>query len=98
MRMLDEAGHVVVMFDDRIVRKVFLEKPDGRRKAGRPKLRCMDYTENDLKLKSVKRWMNTAEDGSARAIILKEALVKLQGPYAEEQEEVRFIKISTIVR
>jgi hypothetical protein len=30
---------VVKMFDDRIVRKVFLEKPEGRRKAGRPKLR-----------------------------------------------------------
>jgi hypothetical protein len=30
---------VVITFDDGIVKKVFLEKPDGRRKAGRPKSR-----------------------------------------------------------
>jgi len=33
---------VVIIFDDRVVRKVFLEKPDGRKKAGRPKVRWLD--------------------------------------------------------
>ena len=78
---------MVIMFDDRIVGTLFLEKPDGRRKAGRPKLRWMDSTENDLKSKGVKRWTKNAEDRSARAVILNEALIKLQGPYAEEEEE-----------
>jgi len=78
---------VVIIFDDEIVKKVFLEKPDGRRKAGRPKSRWLDSTENDLKSKGVKRWMKKTEDRSARAVILQEALVKLQGQYAEEEEE-----------
>jgi hypothetical protein len=37
------------MSDDKTVKKVFLGKPDGRRKAGRPKLRWLDGNENDLK-------------------------------------------------
>jgi hypothetical protein len=36
------AGHVVRIYDNRTIRKVFLGKPDGRRKAGRPKLRWLD--------------------------------------------------------
>jgi hypothetical protein len=38
------------MSDDRTVKKVILGKPDGRRKAGRPKLRWLESTENDLKI------------------------------------------------
>jgi hypothetical protein len=36
---------------------------------------------------AVKRLRNKAEDRSAWAIILQQALVKLQGPYASEEEE-----------
>jgi hypothetical protein len=42
------------MSDDRIVKTVLLGKPDGRRKAGRPKLRWLHCTENDLKPMGVK--------------------------------------------
>ena len=61
-------------------------KPDGRRKTGRTKLRWLDSIENDLKWMGGKRWMNEAEDRSVWTIILKDALVKLQGPYAIEEE------------
>jgi hypothetical protein len=37
------------MSDGRTVNKVFLGKPGGRRKAGRPKLRWLECMENDLK-------------------------------------------------
>jgi hypothetical protein len=50
------------MSDDRTVKKVFLGKPDGRRQAGRPKLRWLDCIENDLKSMGVKRWRKKAED------------------------------------
>jgi hypothetical protein len=63
--------------DDRTVKKVFLGKPDGRRKVGRPKLRWFDCIENDLKSMGVKRWRKKAEDRSLCAFILKEALGKL---------------------
>jgi hypothetical protein len=65
------------MSDGRTVKKVFVGIPDGRRKAGRPKLRWLDCTENDLKSMGVKRWRKKAEDRSAWAIIVKEVLVKL---------------------
>jgi hypothetical protein len=63
------------MSDDRTVKKVFLGKPDGRRKVGRPKLRWRNGTENDLEFTGVKRWRKKAEDRSLWAIILKETLV-----------------------
>jgi hypothetical protein len=37
VRSLQWAGHLVRMSDHRTAKKVFLGKPDGRRKAGRPK-------------------------------------------------------------
>jgi hypothetical protein len=43
------------MSDVWTVKKEFVGKPDGRRKAGRPKLRWLDCIENDLTLMGVKR-------------------------------------------
>jgi hypothetical protein len=42
VRGLQCAGYVVRMSDGRTVKKVLVEKPDGRRKAERPKLRWLD--------------------------------------------------------
>jgi len=50
------------MSDNKAVKKVFLGKTEGRRKAVRPKLRWFDYTENDLKSMSARRWRKKAED------------------------------------
>jgi hypothetical protein len=44
------------MNDDGIISKVFMRKPAGKRKAGRPKLRWLDCTENYLKTMRVRRW------------------------------------------
>jgi hypothetical protein len=44
------------------VKKVFLGKPAGKRKAGRSKLRWLDCTENSLKSMGVKRWWNKSGD------------------------------------
>jgi hypothetical protein len=48
-------GHLVRMADDRTIQKVLLGKPDGRREAGKPKLRWMNCIMNDLKSMGVKR-------------------------------------------
>jgi hypothetical protein len=66
-----------------IIKKVFLGKPDGRRKAGRPKLRWLDSTGNDLNTMVVKRWRKKAED--RWAVILKEVLVRLLRPDANKK-------------
>jgi hypothetical protein len=65
------------MSADRTVKKAFLGKPNGRRKAGRPKFRWLDSIGNYLKSMGVKRWRKKAEDRSVWAIILKEVLVEL---------------------
>jgi hypothetical protein len=70
-------GHLVRTCDDRTVKEVFLGKPDGRRKAGRPEVRWLDCIENDLKWMGVKRWRRKAEGRPVWAIIQMEALVKL---------------------
>jgi hypothetical protein len=77
VRRLEWADHLVRTSDNRIVKIVFLGKPDGRREAERPKLRCLDCIDNDLKKMGVKRWRKKAKHRSVRAIILKEVLVKL---------------------
>jgi len=66
------------MSADRDIKKIFLRKL-GRRTAGRPELRWSHYTENNLKSMSIYRWMKKAEDRPVLAVILKEALVELQG-------------------
>jgi hypothetical protein len=63
--------------DGRTVKKLFLGNPDGKREAGRPKLKWLDCIENYLKLTDVKRWRKKAEGRSVSVIILKAALVKL---------------------
>jgi hypothetical protein len=65
--------------DDRTVKTVFMGKQEGRRKAGRPKIRWLDCIENDLKSMGVKRRRKKAEDRCVCTIVLKEVgpLVKL---------------------
>jgi heterodisulfide reductase subunit A-like polyferredoxin len=62
LRRLKGGGHLVRMSDDMTVKKVFLGKPDGRRKAGKPKLRRLGCIQYDLKSMVVKRWRKKAED------------------------------------
>jgi hypothetical protein len=72
------AGNFVRMADDRTVKKVLLGKPDGRREAGKPKLRWINCIVKYLKSMGVKRWKKQAQGRAAWAIILKEAVVELK--------------------
>jgi hypothetical protein len=55
---LEWDGNLVRLSDDRTVKKVFLGKPDGKRKAAR----WLDCIENELQLMGIKRWRKKAED------------------------------------
>jgi hypothetical protein len=77
VRRLEWAGYVVRTEGERMMNTVFLGKAGGRRKPGRPKLRWFDCFEDDLKTLLVMRWRKKAEDHEERAIVLKEATVKL---------------------
>jgi hypothetical protein len=48
------------MDDERMVKRVFLGNPRGRRKPGRPRLRWLGRVEDDLKTLGVRRWRKRA--------------------------------------
>jgi hypothetical protein len=74
---LEWAGHIVRVDDERMVKRVFLGNPGGRKKPKRPRLRWLDCVEDDLKILGVRRWRKRVEDHEEWAIVLKEAMVKL---------------------
>jgi hypothetical protein len=65
------------MDDERMVKRVFLGNPGGRRKPGKPRLRWLNCVEDGLKTLRVRRWRKRAEDHEEWAVILKETVVKL---------------------
>jgi hypothetical protein len=73
------------MEDERMVKTVFLGNSGRRRKHIRPRLGWLDCVEDDLKTMGVRRWRKSVEDCEEWAIILKEAMVKLQKLYAKEE-------------
>jgi hypothetical protein len=62
VRRLKFAHHLVRMSEDRTTKKVFVEKPDGRRIAGRLQLRWLHCIENHVKLMGVMGLYSSAHD------------------------------------
>ena len=56
------AGHVMRMSDDRVPKKVLVNRVGGTRPRGRPKKRWIDCVESDLKELGVRNWKVAAED------------------------------------
>jgi hypothetical protein len=75
--MIGMGGHVVRMYNERMVKRVFLGNPGGRRKPGRPRSRWLDCVQDDLKTSGVRRWRKKVADHEEWAIVLNEAMVKL---------------------
>jgi hypothetical protein len=42
-------GHVERMSEDRVIKKLYMSRPEGRRSVGRPKMRWLDDVEEDLR-------------------------------------------------
>jgi hypothetical protein len=80
VRRLEWLGHIIRMDGDRMAKKVFISKPEGRRDIGRRKLRWLDDVENDIKALGKRRWRIKAQDRNEWTAIKREAKVKLKGP------------------
>jgi hypothetical protein len=65
------AGHLVCMNNDRTLKKIFNTKPDGARSVGRPKLRCEDGADQDMRILGVKNWKKVAFNRDEWAQLLK---------------------------
>jgi hypothetical protein len=62
MKRPEWLGHVIRMDQRRVVKKIFDNKSEGRRKVGRPRLRWLDDVENDLRVMKIKRWRKKAQN------------------------------------
>jgi hypothetical protein len=60
--ILEWPCHIQIMARNRGVKRIFEDKPCGRRRVGRPRLRWTDGVENDVRVMGVKRWRNVAKD------------------------------------
>jgi hypothetical protein len=67
-------GHVERMSEERAVKKIFKNIPEGKRSVGKARKRWLDDVENDLKI-GVRGWRKIPEDRDAWKLILKEVRV-----------------------
>ena len=67
------AGHIVRMQDNLLCKKITLDKPDGRRRVGRPNLRWMDGVMRDAEGLGVRNWKNKAKDRDGWRRLLESA-------------------------
>jgi hypothetical protein len=67
------AGYIVQMQDNLPCKKVTLDKPEGRRRAGRPNLRWMDGVMKDAEKLGVRNWRTMARDRDGWRRLLESA-------------------------
>jgi hypothetical protein len=79
LRRLEWLGHVMRMNETRVARKILDDKPGGRSRRGRPRLRWLDDLEADLRSMGVKRWRTKVLNREEWVSIMKEAKAKLKG-------------------
>jgi hypothetical protein len=72
-------GHVERMSDDRVIKKLYMSKPEGRRSVGRTKMRWLDDVEEDLRKMRISGWRGKARRRDEWKSVLREVKV-LQGP------------------
>jgi hypothetical protein len=67
---LRRLGCVERMSEERTVKKVFKNTPEGKRSVGKPIMRWLDDVENDVKNMGVRGWRKTAKDRGTWKLIL----------------------------
>ncbi|GFW44616.1 endonuclease-reverse transcriptase [Trichonephila clavipes] len=69
------AGHLIRLDENRVMEKIFVARPYGTRKRGRPRLWWIDCLEKDLETINVRNWKRQAKNKTAWNGILKKAKV-----------------------
>jgi hypothetical protein len=72
-------GRVERMPEDRVIKKLYMSKPEGRRSVDRPKMRWLDDVEEDLRKMRIGGWRGRARRRDEWKSVLREVKV-LQGP------------------
>jgi len=66
------------MSEERVVKRLYQNTPEGSRSVGRPRFRCMDDVREDLRRMGVTNWSICAQRRDDWKIVVKEVKV-LQG-------------------
>jgi len=66
-------GHVERMSEERVVKRLYQNTPEGSRSVGRPRLRWMDNVREDLRKMGVTNWRIRAHRRDDRKMVVKEA-------------------------
>jgi hypothetical protein len=72
-------GHVERMSEDRVIKKLYVSKPEGRRSVDRPKMRWLDDMEEDIRNMTIGGWRGKARRRDEWKSVLREVKF-LQGP------------------
>jgi hypothetical protein len=72
-------GHIERMSEDRVIKKLYMSKPEGRRSVGRRKMRWLDDVEEDLRKMRIVGWRRKARRRDEWKSVLREVKV-LRGP------------------
>jgi hypothetical protein len=64
---------------DRVIKKLYMSKPEGKRSVGRPKVRWLDDVEEDLRKMRISGWRGKARRRDEWKSALRKVKV-LQGP------------------
>jgi hypothetical protein len=72
-------GHVERMSEDRVIKKLYMSKPEGRRSVWQTKMRWLDNVEEDLRKMRISGWRGRARRRDEWKSVLREVKV-LQGP------------------
>jgi hypothetical protein len=66
------------MSEDRVIKKLYMSKPEGRRSVGRPKMRWLDDMEEYLRMMRISGWRRKARRRDEWKSVLRE-VKDLQG-------------------
>jgi hypothetical protein len=68
-------GHVERCQEDRVIKKLYMSKPEGRRSVGRLKMRWLDGVEEDLRKMRISGWRGKARIRDEWKSVLREVNV-----------------------
>jgi hypothetical protein len=78
-------GHLIIMDQRQIVKKLFDGKPGGRKRTDRPRLRWLEDTEAVLRTMGINRWRLIAKERMEWASIIREAKAQ-PGLYSQREK------------
>ena len=66
-------GHLEIMEQDRVPKKIFTEELEGTRRRGRPRKRWKEEAERDLQVLGVRRWRELVADRKKWKDVVRQA-------------------------